>query len=305
MPSETSDEFTYDVGTAVVTGATGDVGSRVADRLADRGVRVVGIDRDRPSETRSNLTFRAVDLRDAAETWETIHETDPDVVVHCAAIADPLGNPGTRVFDNNTSSTYNTLTAAGRVDAEVVWTSSQAAYGALFASSPWVPEYLPIDEAHPRRPEDPYGVSKVCSEEVAKTVARRYDVPVTTIRPATVRLPDEHRSRPPKEDADLTSDEVRGSFGSFVDVRDVVRMVEAALAADRDGYETYLCVADENYLGPTTTEIVEAMCGRLPEECDLDGQQAALSNAKAREELGWEPIYPDSGADDLNAVDWL
>lgn len=300
-------EFPHDVETALVTGAIGNVGSWVVDRLADRGVEVVGVDLDRPGGTRMNATFRAVDLRDQAETWETVHETDPDVIVHLAAISDPLDTPGTRVFDNNVSSTYNVMVAAGRGDVDVVWTSSQAAYGALFAEGPWRPDYLPIDERHDLRPEDPYGTSKACGEEVAEMVVRRYGVSVTTIRPATVFTPEKQRARPPRDGSDLSADETSGGFGSYVDVRDVARMIEAALATDHGGHEVVLCVADENYLGESTAELVETVSGDLPEECALEGKQAAFSNEKAERLLGWTPSYsvPEHDLDDVSRPDWL
>ncbi|GAB3667392.1 NAD-dependent epimerase/dehydratase family protein [Halopiger thermotolerans] len=292
-------EFDHDVETALVTGATGDVGSWVVDRLADRGTHVVGVDLERPSGVRANADFRAVDLTEQAPTWETICEVDPDAVVHLAAISDPLDNPATRVFENNVTSTYNVLQAAGREGVDVVWSSSQAAYGALFAAGGWQPDALPIDEAHEQRPEDSYGLSKRCGEAIARATARRYDVSVTTIRPATIFTPEKARARPAEDDSDLTTVESGGDFGSYVDVRDVARMVEAALAADRDGHEAFHCVADENYLGRPTAELVEAICGDLPADCTLEGKEAALSNAKAAAMLGWEPTHswPDSGAD--------
>ncbi|WP_436912180.1 NAD-dependent epimerase/dehydratase family protein [Halosimplex marinum] len=299
-------EFDHGVDRAVVTGALGGVGAWIVDRLADDGVEVVGVDLERPEGDRPNAQFRAVDLTDMGETWETVHEVDPDAVVHAAAISGPLDDPGTRVFENNTTSTYNTLVAAGRADAEVVWTSSQAAYGMLFAEEPWLPDSLPITEGHERRPEDPYGASKYCGEVVAGTVARRYDVPVTTIRPASVYGPEAERARPQREGFDLEEGELSGNLWSYVDVRDVARMVEAALAADERGHEVYHCVADENYLGQPTAEIIEAVAGELPEECDLEGQQAALSNAKAKARLGWEPAYSWREADESPSpgIDW-
>ncbi len=290
MTQKGANEFDHDVERAVVTGATGSVGSWVIDRLAD-DVHVVGVDRDRPNGTRSNTEFRAVDLTDQAEIWETIHEADPDAVVHLAAISGPLDDPGTRVFENNVMATYNTLVAAGRVGAEVVWTSSQAAYGALFAREPWVPDYLPVDESHEFRPEDPYGASKACSEQIAETVARRYEVPVTTLRPVSIYEPGEYRTRPQREGYDLSEGKLSGNFWSYIDVRDVARMVEAALAADYDGHEAFLCVADENFLGYPTTELIEAAGHELPAVCDLEGTQAAFSNAKAEERLGWRPQH--------------
>lgn len=298
-------EFDHDVGTALVTGAIGGVGSWVVDRLADRGVDVVGVDLDRPPGTRANAEFRAVDLTEQGGTWETIHEVGPDAIVHLAAIADPLDNPGTRVFENNVTSTYNVLTAAGRTGTDVVWTSSQAVYGALLADSAWTPDYLPMDERHERRPEDPYGVSKVCSEEVARSVARRYGASVTTVRPATIFAPDMSRPRPARDGSDLSADETGGDFGSYVDVRDVARMVEAALASDHGGHEAFHCVADENYLGRPTREIVEAVCGSLPAECALEGRAAVLSNAKAADLLDWTPAYTWQDGPDGGGPTWL
>lgn len=300
-------EFPHDVETALITGAIGNVGSWVVDRLAEQGVEVVGVDVDRPSGTRMNAEFRAVDLRDQAEAWETVYETDPDVLIHLAAISDPVDTPGTRVFDNNLSSTYNVLVAAGRMDVDVVWTSSQAAYGALFAAGPWTPDYLPIDEAHDLRPEDPYGVSKLCGEQVAAMVARRYGITVTTIRPVTILTPEMRRARPARDISDLSADETGGGFGSYVNVRDVARMIEASIATDHGGHEVILCAADENYLGEPTAELVEAICGALPEKCDLQGKQAAFSNAKAERVLGWTPAYsvPEHNLDELSGPTWL
>lgn len=291
MARHGSREFDHDVESAVVTGALGGVGSWVLDRLADDGVEVVGIDLERPAGTRSNVAFRDVDLTDQGETWETVYEADPDAVIHLAAISGPLEDPGTRVFENNVLSTYNTLLAAGRTDASIVWTSSQAAYGALFASDPWVPDRLPVTESHEFRPEDPYGTSKACSERIADMVARRYDVQVTTIRPASIYEPDEYRTRPRREGYDLSEASLSGNFWSYVDVRDLARMVQAALAADYDGHEAFHCVADENSLGHPTAELIQATGHDLPSDCSLEGTEAALSNAKAESMLGWEPTH--------------
>ncbi|MFT4947637.1 MAG: UDP-glucose 4-epimerase, partial [Natronomonas sp.] len=206
-PSET---FDHDVETAVVTGATGTVGSWVVERLARDGCDVVGIDVNPPTGELSNGEFRQLDLREAGPTGELIREREPDAVIHFAAISDPSAEPEERVFSNNVDSTYNVLTSAGEVGSEIVWTSSQAVLGILFARSPWVPDMLPVEEDHPCRPEDPYGTSKQCGETIAGMVARRYGVSVTSIRPATIYTPDAYRTRPAHQQYDLSSGELSG-----------------------------------------------------------------------------------------------
>jgi nucleoside-diphosphate-sugar epimerase len=302
-----ADGFDHGVETAVVTGATGDVGSWVVDRLAVDGVQVVGVDFAEPDGELANAEFHALDLCEAGATRRLLQATDPDVVVHFAAISDPVEEPGTRVFRNNVDSTFAVLTAAGEVDAEVVWTSSQAVLGMLFAREPWLPDSLPVEETHECRPEDPYGTSKCCGEEIAGMVARRYDVPVTSIRPATIYAPDEYRARPKDQGYDLSSGALAGNLWSYVDVRDVARMVEAALAADCGGHERFFCVADENSLGQPTTELIEAAAGELPAECTLSGSDSAISNAKAREVLDWEPAHSwrEAAEADVPELEWL
>ena len=300
-------DATLGIETALVTGAIGNVGSWVVDHLADRGVRVVGVDLDRPAGSRMYARFRDVDLRNQAETWETLQEVDPDVIIHLAALSDPVNTPGTRVFSNNVTATYNVLVAAGRAGTDVVWTSSQAAYGALFSGGQWTPDYLPIDEVHPLRPTDPYGTSKACGERIAAMAARRYDIAVTTIRPATIITPERSRARPTEDGVDLREDDTSGDFGSYVDVRDVARLIEAVIRTDHDGHEIVHCVADENYLGEPTAEIVDAVCGTLPAECDLDGLEAAYSNAKAERLFDWTPAHevPEHDLETLERPDWL
>lgn len=284
-------EFEHDVETALVTGATGQVGARVVDRLADADVTVVGVDRERPAGTRANVTFRAFDVADQGPTWETVSEVDPDAVVHLAADADPEHTPGTALFENNVQSAYAALEAAGQAGADVVWTSSQAVYGALFAPGEWQPAALPIDEDHPTRPADPYGCSKVCCESVAATVARRHGIQVTTLRPATVFSPTKSRQRPHDDATDLSERPRAGDLGAYVDVRDLARAIEAGLAADHGGHAVCNVADDENYLGQATAELVAAACGDLPDTCDLEGKESPLANDRASERLGWEPQF--------------
>lgn len=282
----------------VVTGALGRVGRWTVDYLAEAGHEIAALDRDRPDGGRDGVHFYQTDLTDQGQTWELIHATEPDAVVHLAAIPAMGVTSGTETFANNVLSTYHTLVAAGEVGAEVVWTSSESAYGMVFAEETWLPDYLPIDEAHPLRPEDPYGTSKVVGEEVAKMVTRRYGVPVTSIRPSWVQVPGEYNTGDVRADFDPAEADLNFDYWSYVDARDVASLIGAALEADREGHEAYAAVADENYLDRETAAVIEAVAGRLPDRCTLQGDEAAFTNEKASRDHGWSPAHSWRTAED-------
>ncbi|MFB6120791.1 MAG: NAD-dependent epimerase/dehydratase family protein [Halobacteriaceae archaeon] len=271
--------------TVVVTGARGRFGSRTAASLAEAGHDVVAVDLTAPDETYENITFHAVDLTDEERTRGVIADADPAHVVHLGAIPSP--NRGDNVYENNSISAYYVLDEAGKVGADVVQASSESAYGFPFAAEPRLPDYLPIDEAHPMRPEDPYGVSKVVAEELGAMVARRYGISVASFRLSNIMYPGNYTVLDGRGDL---SNGV-GNFWSYVDGRDCVSAVEAAMEADIEGHEPYIIAAAENHLDRPTREAFEEFFGEVPEPCDLTGEESALSVAKARAELDWEPEH--------------
>ncbi|PAU82931.1 UDP-glucose 4-epimerase [Halorubrum salipaludis] len=287
--------------TVVVTGALGGVGRWVVDRLVAEGRDVVGLDQRLPAAGGPDgASFFEVDLRDQGETAELIAGADPDAVVHLAAIPDPTGHAGSRVFTNNTESAYNVLHAAGSAGADVVWASSESAYGFPFADRVLAPDYVPVDEAHPLRPADPYGASKEAGEAVARATARRHGVSVVSVRPSWVQYPGDYLTERNREAFDIDELAARstdappeggiGNFWSYIDVRDLASMVTAALAADVDGHEAYLCHAAENYLGVDTERLFDALFEETP-PCDTEGDASAFTTAKAERDLGWTPDH--------------
>ncbi|KAB1197617.1 MULTISPECIES: NAD(P)-dependent oxidoreductase [Haloferax] len=277
--------------TVIVTGALGRSGRWIADRLADE-YDVVAVDLDQPGfevTPRENLDFRAADLTNMGEVADLVAEIDPDAVVHWAAIPSPTRHAGNRVFETNVQSTYNVLVAAARAGARIVWASSESAYGFAFADETPLPDFLPVTEDHPLRPEDPYGTAKVAGEEISKMVDRKYGVSTCAIRPSWIQYPGEYNCRGVAESGDLAGG--AGNCWSYVDVRDVAGLVAAALDNPVDGHEAVHAAAAETYLGRPTADAVEEFWGELPDGCTLDGEESALSTAKAGELFDWEPAY--------------
>lgn len=272
----------------IVTGGCGTSGAWIVDRLAETH-DVTCLDREAPSDPRDGVDYRTLDLTDAGSVFDVVTEVNPDAVVHWAAIPVAGDHAGVDLYRNNTLCAHAVLTAAGRVGADVVQASSDGAYGFFFAAETPVPDELPITESHALRPEDPYGLSKVVTEEIGKTVARRDGVRVASLRPSWIQLPSEYPCRDPAYVDDLSAG--AGNYWSYVDVRDVVDLVEAALDAAFDGHEAFNCVAPDNAFGRPVAELLTDYYGALPAECSVSGDSSAYSTAKATRMLGWEPTY--------------
>ncbi|WP_123535398.1 NAD-dependent epimerase/dehydratase family protein [Halosimplex salinum] len=271
----------------VVTGGRGASGRWVVDRLAaDHAVTC--LDRNHPGpEGHPDVDYRALDLTDAGSVFDALTALDPDAVVHWAAIPVADTHPGVDTYRNNTFAAHSVLTAAGRIGARVVQASSDGAYGFFFAEQTPVPDELPITESHALRPEDDYGLSKVVAEEIGRTIARRDDVPVLSLRPSWIQTPGEYPCRDPAYVDDLSAG--AGNYWSYVDARDVADMVAAALTADVSGHEAFNCVGPDNALGRPLAELLEEHYGRVPDDCTVSGAAAAYSTAKAERLLDWQP----------------
>lgn len=286
--------------TVLVTGACGDIGRWSVDALVDR-YEVIGVDRHRPAGGGiEGASYRVVDLTEQGPTLELIADVSPSAVVHLAAIPGAGIKPAGETFVHNAESAYHVLDAAGRVGARVIWTSSEATYGVTYGDEARPLDYLLIDEAHPQRPLDGYGLSKVVGETIAERTASRYGVDVVSLQPTWVQVPGRYETAPIREAFEPADPMPSGSLWSYIDVRDVASLIGRAIEADIEGHERYLAVAEDNYLDRATAAAIEAAWGTLPEPCSLEGDQAAFSTQKARRDLGWTPDHTWRSAEDAS-----
>jgi GDP-4-dehydro-6-deoxy-D-mannose reductase len=145
---------------ALLTGASGFLGRRLAARLKRDGFTVAGVCLDRLGLPES-IPIHAVDVRDAAGLARVVAAESPDVVVHLAALAH-VGESWRRMpeyFAINVLGTENVVAAArGR---RLLFVSSAEVYGA-------VPEdEQPIDERRALAPRSPYALTKAAAERLA------------------------------------------------------------------------------------------------------------------------------------------
>lgn len=271
----------------VVTGAVGQAGSWTVDHFADEGYEVLGIDVRRPPGDRENAEFRPADVTDHGDVLELVLDADPDTVIHFAGLRSDRGS-GSAIFETNVQGTYNVLEAAGRTGADVIWASSEAAYGRLLPDNPL--EYLPIDESHPTRPRRPYGTSKLLGEVAGEAASRRYGISVVSMRATYIRYPGEYWTGTLDPD-DEEQYRPSGNLWGYVDIRDVITFIEAAIETDLDGHEAFNVSAVDNRAGVPTQSIVEAVYGDIPDRCDVADEESVYSIEKARDLLDWTPAH--------------
>lgn len=288
--------------TILVTGALGTLGRWTVTELAP-DYQIVGVDLQEPTTTRERpVEYLAADLTDQGTAWELVLDCDPDAVVHLAAVPGAGHRTGTETFTTNVTSTYNVLTAAGHAGVPVVWSSSEATYGVTFREQARPLSSLPVDESHPQRPEDGYGLSKVVGEQIATRTHRRFGIPVTSLQPSWIQVPGAYETASVRESFDLKNPTPSGSLWSYVDVRDVARLVRHALETDAEGHERYIAAAADNYIDAPTADAIEAAWGTLPDDCSLTGDEAGFSTAKAERDLDWTPEHSWREAEDADVT---
>ncbi|WP_255326296.1 UDP-glucose 4-epimerase GalE [Sphingobium sp. EM0848] len=158
--------------TVLVTGGAGYVGSHCCKAFAAAGWKVVTLDnlsRGWASAVKWGPLVEA-DIADRGAVEAALREYRPDVVAHFAAYAyvgESVAQPDI-YYQNNSAGTLALLEAMRACgQRRILFSSTCASYGH--------PVRLPIDEAHPQSPINPYGWSKFIIERMLEDYARAYD----------------------------------------------------------------------------------------------------------------------------------
>ena len=128
------------------------------------------------------------DIQDLGQVMEAM--IGVDAVIHLAAIHNPNIATAPLVYQTNVVGTFNVHHAAHRLGVKRVVSASSNAIVGWSYSERFEPDYLPIDEDHPLRPEDVYGLSKQIGETIAHSYARK-GVETIILRPSGVVTPEE------------------------------------------------------------------------------------------------------------------
>lgn len=274
----------------LVTGSRGKVGSATVDTLHAAGHEVTACDLGpavfEMPEHGAPAYFQA-DLTDAGHAYAAVR--GHDAVVNAAAIPEPTRNPQHVVFQNNLMSVFNTVEAAIRLGVKrYVNVSSETVPGFFFPERPFLPDYVPVDEEHDIRPQDPYALSKYFGELLMDAAVQRSDIRCISIRPCWVHHEGNYERNlgPQVRDAGQLSP----NLWSYIDAYDLADAIVLATESTLPGHEVFYIASPDNVGGRPFVETVRKYYGEKIEIRPVARVDASgISSAKAMKMLGWKP----------------
>jgi nucleoside-diphosphate-sugar epimerase len=282
----------------VVTGGSGRLGQFVVRELFTHAHQVSAIDTVKPRECPCP-TY----LSDLTKVQPLLdHFQNADAVIHLARQRFPYTETGFNIsaqrwefadiagdaarFNENIAMTNNVLVAAQAAGVKkLVVGSSLAIYGLYYPVTDLQPEYLPIDEAHPLRPQDPYGLTKAVGEKLCDALSQKDAMQIASLRFSGIYA-EEHRAMLAQRKINPT---IRGTgaLWSYIDVRDAARACRLALEADFSGHQTFNICAPDTIMDTPTAELAEKYLPHVKVLDKPDGRWSGYDIAKAEEMLGF------------------
>jgi len=304
----------------LVVGGAGYIGSHMVKLLLDKGYDVTTVD-NLSSGFRDAVVgggFIEGDLANPKLLEKTLADKKYNAVMHFAShiqVGESVQLPG-KYYRNNFSNTLNLLDAMVKHGVtHSIFSSSAAIYG--------VPEYTPVDEMHPKRPTNPYGLSKWMVEQALMDYDKAYGLrsiclryfnaagadpdgelgerhyPETHLIPLVLQAASGRR-----EDIDVYGRDYRTADGTcirdYIHVSDLCDAHLLALEALSQGASSgaYNLGNENGFSVQEVIDTAQRVTGRsinvvhAPRRAG-DPPVLVAAAGMAKKKLGWEPRYPD------------
>ena len=297
---------------ALVTGATGFIGSNLCNKLLKQGFKVTGLSRTKKSsESASYLRdfdpkrFQTIncDIVDNKGLVEIFEKLEPvDCIFHLAGQTYQKNSTDSRsYFQNNFIGTLNMLECCRIYNIKkFVFSSSVAVYGLSVGQSS--PKYLPVDEKHFVNPYDFYDLSKYHAEELCKFYYKRFGIACIVLRYSRVYGPTMMKGFIFQAIRKALSNEPLEVFGDvstdFVFIDDVVKANIATFEKTIPEFEIFnIGSGQEITLYWICSKIIELThsSSQLKFHANNTKSKFSLDISKAKTILGYEPVRLEQG----------
>ena len=297
----------------LITGATGFVGSYLAEYLIDKyndidlyGTYLSDNSIRNLEAIKNHIKLAKINLLNEKDVFELIEKIRPDTIYHLAAMAsaaDSFSSPAESII-NNIQSQINVLEGVKKInlkDCKILIVSSAEVYGDISKKD------LPIDENVNFRPTNPYAVSKLTQDFLGLQYFLSYNLKTIRVRPFNHIGP---RQSPgfvvaafAKKIVEIEKGKRNGvlTVGNletkrdFTDVRDIVKAYDLAVYKGVSG-EVYNLGSGISYkISDILNKLLSLSKAEIKIEADKslfrpsDNPDLVCDASKFRELTGWKP----------------
>jgi UDP-glucose 4-epimerase len=317
--------------TILVTGGAGYIGSHTVLYLKEQGEDVIVLDNLQKGHQKAVLDVPLYegDLRDEKVLDNIFSKHNIDAVIHFAAnslVGESVEKP-LEYYDNNVLGSYQLVKSMVKNNVKkIVFSSTAAAYGE--------PKSIPIQESDPTLPTNPYGETKLAIEKMLRWSDDAYGLKSVCLRYFNAagadpegRIGEDHTPEShlvpivlqaalgQREHVSIFGDDYQTEDGScirdYIHVLDLAQAHYLALKKLEETNESGVYNLG-NGKGFSVKQVIDTCRTVTQKEIPAvigprrAGDPAVLiaSSEKAKNELGWNPQYPDLETIVTHAWNW-